>query len=139
MQAENSTSGISGNKLYTALFKALGAKVVYDQTNFPATATGADYTPYVQAILAAQAQHRLHLDAVRRYRRLRLGPQAAGYKGLTMDFVTYAPGLLASSPQLAASLQGEYINNQTVPQEENTPFTKQELADLTPSAPRNNR
>jgi hypothetical protein len=48
-----------------------------------------------------------------------------------MDFVTYSPGLLASSAQLASALQGEYINTQTVPQEQSTsPYVKQELAAL---------
>jgi hypothetical protein len=48
-----------------------------------------------------------------------------------MAFVTYSPGLLGSSAQLASALQGEYINTQVVPQEESTsPYVKQELAAL---------
>jgi branched-chain amino acid transport system substrate-binding protein len=54
VQAENSPSGTSGNADYDTLFKALGAKVVYSEANFPLTVTGIDFTPYVQAIMAAK-------------------------------------------------------------------------------------
>ena len=47
-----------------------------------------------------------------------------------MDFVTYNPGLLASSAQLASSLQGEYTNSQVVPQEGDGAWVNQELAGL---------
>ena len=57
--------------------------------------------------------------------------KAAGYKGIIGDFETYVPGLLASSAALAGALSGEYVNTQIVPQEENTPWTKQEVKDLT--------
>jgi branched-chain amino acid transport system substrate-binding protein len=130
VQAQNSPAGINGNKGYVELFKALGAKVVYDQATFPVTATGADYTPYVQAIIAAKPNIVYISPPFADIGGFAAALKAAGYKGIAMDFVTYSPGLLASSPQLAAALQGEYINNQTVPQEESTPWTRQELADL---------
>ncbi len=131
VQAENSPSGTSGNKDYDTLFSALGAKVVYSEANFPLTATGIDYTPYVQAILAAKPNIVFISTPFADVGGMASALKAAGYKGITMDFVTYSPGLLASSPQLASALQGEYINTQTVPQEQSTsPYVKQELSAL---------
>jgi branched-chain amino acid transport system substrate-binding protein len=131
VQSENSPSGTSGQADYTSLFKALGAKVVYAQANFPLTATGVDYTPYVQAILAAKPNVVYISTPFADVGGMASALKAAGYKGITMDFVTYSPGLLASAPQLAASLEGEYVNTQVVPQEEaSSGFVKQELAAL---------
>jgi branched-chain amino acid transport system substrate-binding protein len=130
VQAQNTPAGIEGNVGYTELFKALGSKVVYDQATFPATATGVDFTPYVQAIIAAKPNIVYISTPFADIGGFAAALKAAGYNGVTMDFVTYAPGLLASSPQLEAALQGEYINSQTVPQEESTPWTRQELSDL---------
>jgi ABC-type branched-subunit amino acid transport system substrate-binding protein len=131
VQAENSPSGTSGNADYDTLFKALGAKVVYSEANFPLTATGVDYTPYVQAIMAAKPNITFISTPFADVGGMASALKAAGYKGITMDFVTYSPGLLASSAQLASALQGEYINTQVVPQEEaSSPYVKQELAAL---------
>ena len=131
VQAENSPSGTSGNKDYDTLFSALGAKVVYSEANFPLTATGIDYTPYVQAILAAKPNIVFISTPFADVGGMASALKAAGYKGITMDFVTYSPGLLSASPQLASALQGEYINTQTVPQEQSTsPYVQQELAAL---------
>ena len=102
------------------MFTALGAKVVYSEANFPLTATGIDYTPYVQAILAAKPNIVFISTPFADVGGMASALKAAGYKGITMDFVTYSPGLLASSAQLASALQGEYINTQTVPQEQTT-------------------
>ena len=116
VQAENSPSGTSGNADYDTLFAALGAKVVYSEANFPLTATGIDYTPYVQAILAAKPNIVFISTPFADVGGMASALKAAGYKGITMDFVTYSPGLLGSSAQLASALQGEYINTQVVPQ-----------------------
>jgi len=129
-QAQNDPSGVAGNQLYVPLWKKVGAKVVYAQANAPASGTF-DYTPYVQAILAAKPNIVIISTAFANIGGFASALKAAGYKGITQDYVTYSPGLLQSSPQLTASLQGEYINNQTVPQEQNSPFIKLELADLT--------
>jgi branched-chain amino acid transport system substrate-binding protein len=130
-QAQNNPSGQFGNALYVPLWKSLGAKVVYAQANAPASGTF-DYTPFVQAILAAKPNIVVISTAFANIGGFASALTAGGYKGMHQDFVTYSPGLLASSPQLTASLQDEYVNNQTVPQEETTdPYVKQELADLT--------
>jgi ABC-type branched-subunit amino acid transport system substrate-binding protein len=131
VQAENSPSGTSGNADYDTLFKALGAKVVYSEANFPLTVTGIDFTPYVQAIMAAKPNIVFISTPFADVGGMASALKAAGYKGITMDFVTYSPGLLGSSAQLAAALQGEYINTQTVPQEEtSSAFVQSELAAL---------
>jgi branched-chain amino acid transport system substrate-binding protein len=130
VQAENSPSGTSGNAQYVALFKKLGAKVVYNQANFPTTSTGVDYTPYVQAIVAAKPNLVYISTPFADVAPLAAALKAGGYTGTIMDFVTYSPGLLASSPQLASALQGEYTNTQVVPQEGGGAWVSQEEAAL---------
>jgi ABC-type branched-subunit amino acid transport system substrate-binding protein len=130
VQAENSTSGTSGNAQYVALFKKLGAKVVYNEANFPATATGVDTTPYVQAIMASKPNIVYISTPFADVAPLAAALKAAGYKGDTMDFVTYSPGLLASSAQLASALQGEFTNTQVVPQEGGGGWVNQEESAL---------
>jgi len=97
VQAENSPSGTSGNADYDSLFKALGAKVVYSEANFPLTVTGIDFTPYVQAIMAAKPNIVFISTPFADVGGMASALKAAGYKGITMDFVTYSPGLLGSS------------------------------------------
>jgi branched-chain amino acid transport system substrate-binding protein len=131
VQAENSPSGTSGNQDYDSLFKALGAKVVYSEANFPLTVTGIDFTPYVQAIMAAKPNIVFISTPFADVGGMASALKAAGYKGITMDFVTYSPGLLGSSAQLASALQGEYVNTQVVPQEEtSSAYVQSELAAL---------
>ena len=55
--------------------------------------------------------------------------KAAGYTGAIQDFQTYFPGLL-SQANVAAALEGEYINSQIPPQEAQTPAIKQLEKDL---------
>jgi hypothetical protein len=55
---------------------------------------------------------------------------ARGYEGVNMNFVAYLPGLLAAQAQLAAALEGTYVNTQIVPQEEQTEYIKQVEEDL---------
>lgn len=130
IQQENSPQGTAGAASYAVAFGAVGAKIVYSKSNFPVSAAGADVTPYVQAVLATNPNIiELGVEFTS------VGPlasalRAAGYKGLIYDFVTYVPGLLGSSAQLAAALNGEYINTQIIPQEANTPYVQQELQDM---------
>jgi branched-chain amino acid transport system substrate-binding protein len=131
VQAENSAAGKIGNEQYDTLYKARGADVVYIQDDFPATSTGADVTPYVQAIMASKPNIVMISTPFGDVGPIASGLRAAGYKGVSYDYTNYIPGLLQSSSQLAAALQGEYVNTQIVPQEENTPWIQQEDADLT--------
>ena len=111
--------------------EARGAQVVYIQDDFPATASGADVTPYVQSIIASKPNIVMISTPFGDVGPIASGLRAAGYKGISYDYTNYIPGLLQSSSQLAAALQGEYVNTQIVPQEENTPWIQQEDADLT--------
>ncbi len=129
-QADNSPAGLSANAGYAKLFSSLGAKVVYNQANFPDNSSP-DYTPYVQAILAADPNVVYITTPFANIAGFVASLKAAGYKGITLDFATYVPGLLAESAQLASALQGEYINTQVVPQEQDTAFVKQEFKDFT--------
>jgi len=129
VQSENSAAGKVGSSQYTTLFKARGAQVVYNETNFPTT-PGADVTPYVQAMIAAKPNIVMISTPFQDVGPLAAGLKSGGYTGIIFDFTNYIPGLLASSPQLAQALSGEYVNTQVVPQEENTPWIQQEVADL---------
>jgi hypothetical protein len=129
VQSENTAAGAVGAAQYTTIFKARGAQVVYNQNNFPTTA-GTDVAPYVQAILATHPNIVEISTPFEDVGRLAQGLKAAGYTGITFDFTNYIPGLLQSSPQLAQALQGEYVNAQIVPQEQNTAWTQQEAAEL---------
>ncbi len=124
VQSENTTSGQIGAAQYTTLFNAMGAKVVYNKADFP-TSGSPDVTPYVQAIMSSNPNIVYISTPFNDVGPMVAGLKAAGYKGVTMDFTNYIPGLLQASPQLAQALQGEYINTQVVPQEQNTPFIQQ--------------
>lgn len=55
---------------------------------------------------------------------------AGGYKGIVYDYTTYVPGLLESSKDTAAALEGGYSNSQIPPDEDGKPATAQIKADL---------
>jgi len=131
VQAQNNISGTSGNAQYVALFKTIGAKVVYAKTDYPAVSAGVDPTPYAQAIVAAKPNIIYLSTDFSSVGPLASAIRAAGYKGIIMDFTNYIPGLLPTSPQLAKALQGEYVNTQEVPNEEETPYVKQVASGLT--------
>ena len=130
VQADNSAAGRAGNPQYLTLYKSRGAQVVYSQTNFPASGAPADPTPYAQAIVAASPNIVMISTPFGDVGPLRGALTAAGYKGVSYDYTNYNPGLLQAEPQLAKVLEGEYINTQIVPQEQNTPFTQQVVTDL---------
>jgi ABC-type branched-subunit amino acid transport system substrate-binding protein len=124
-QEEDSAAGTSSTGQFTALFTALGAKVVYAKTNFPVAGT-ADVTPYVDAILATKPNVVYISTPFNDVGTLAAGLKAAGYKGIALDFTSYVPGLLQTEPQLASALQGEYVNTQIVPEEQNTSYVQAE-------------
>jgi ABC-type branched-subunit amino acid transport system substrate-binding protein len=129
VQSENTAAGKVGATQYTVIFKDRGAQIVYNENNFPTT-PGTDVTPYVQAILASKPNIVEISTPFEDVGRLAQGLKAAGYTGISFDFTNYIPGVLQSSAQLAQALQGEYVNTQFVPQEQNTAWTQQEVADL---------
>jgi hypothetical protein len=130
-QADNSAAGKAGNPQYNTLYKARGAQVVYLENNFPSGVAGADVTPYTQAIIASKPNIVMISTPFADVGPIASGLKAGGYTGVAYDYTNYIPGLLASSPQLAKALEGEYVNTQVVPSEENTPFIQQINSDLT--------
>jgi len=130
IQVENSASGAIGLAQFETIFEDRGADVVYAEKDYPENAAGADVTPYTQAMIAADPNIVLLTTPFAEVPRLVAGLRAGGYEGIIVDFQNYIPGLLESSPQLAETLDGEYVNTQIVPQEEGTPWVEQTRDDL---------
>jgi branched-chain amino acid transport system substrate-binding protein len=126
----NTAAGELGNAQFSALYQALGAKVVYSKADYPTTSSGVDNTPYVQSIMASKPNIVYLSLPFAAIGPLASALKAAGYKGAIMDYDNYVPGLLATSPQLASALQGEYVTTQVVPYEQNTPYIKEIKANL---------
>jgi ABC-type branched-subunit amino acid transport system substrate-binding protein len=116
------------HQIVVGLEKA-GSKVVYDQTNIPVIGT-TNYAPYAQAIISSGANAVTmglgNSDTVG----LTAALKSAGFKGAITNGVTYFPGQLAKNPSEEATLQGSYISNQFPAGEDNTPATRQAIADL---------
>jgi branched-chain amino acid transport system substrate-binding protein len=127
--SQDNSAGNAGKKQQGDLFEAVGATVVYNEAVFPDQGSP-DVTPYVQAILATDPNLVYLSTPFNNVGPMAAGLKAAGYKGVTMDFTNYIPGLLEAAPQLANALQGQYVNTQVVPQEQQTPFIKQIETDL---------
>jgi branched-chain amino acid transport system substrate-binding protein len=132
-QAGDDDSGRAGNRQYDVVYKDRGAAVVHDEASLPVPGPPADYSPYVRAVLAAKPNLVLVSANFQSTPGFVGALQAAGYNGTTLNFVTYVPGLLAQSAQLAKALEGTYVNTQIVPQEDQTAYIKQVEKDLTAS------
>jgi ABC-type branched-subunit amino acid transport system substrate-binding protein len=130
IQVQNSAAGEVGLAQFKAIYEDRGAQVVFAEKTYPENAAGADVTPYAQAIIDAKPNIVLMTIPFPEVPRLVAGLRAGGYDGAIVDFQNYVPGLLESSPQLATTLAGEYVNTQIVPSEEGTPWVKQEQSDL---------
>jgi branched-chain amino acid transport system substrate-binding protein len=128
--AGDDDSGKIGNLGYNKLYKQRGLQIVYSQNNIPAPGPPADFSPFVNAILAANPNILLVSTAFPSVAGMHAALKAAGWKGAAFNFVDYVPGLLDSSAQLADALEGAYISTQIVPQEQNTEWTQQESKDL---------
>jgi ABC-type branched-subunit amino acid transport system substrate-binding protein len=131
LQAQDNDTGHSGNETISQLVKLEGAKVVYNEANIPASSAGTSFTPFVEAIKAANPNILLTLTDFQTAPGLTAAVTAGGYTGANVNYVGYIPGLLDSSSQLAAAFDGAYVSSQTVPSEENTPYIKQMQEDLT--------
>jgi ABC-type branched-subunit amino acid transport system substrate-binding protein len=118
----------AGNAQFQTLFQQVGAKVVYNQAAVPATGL-VDYSPFIQAMLAANPNVVILDLTFGNVGALSSGLVNAGYKGVIMNFVAYTP-TLATTPDLSKALQGGYVNLQIEPQETGSSYIKQEQADL---------
>jgi branched-chain amino acid transport system substrate-binding protein len=130
VQAGDDDAGRGGNALYQALWEAEGADVVYNEANIPVGGATTDYTPFVQAILEVEPDIVFVSTDFPSAIGLSGTLNAAGFAGMQVAFVTYNPGLLQTQPDVAAALEGQYINIQVPPQEEASPAIKQFEADL---------
>jgi branched-chain amino acid transport system substrate-binding protein len=128
VQANNNAVGASASSLYPQILEKRGGTTVYKEQNIPDNGS-IDYTPYVQAILKTKP-NLIILGVIFSQAIAMAGAlKAAGYTGAIQDFQTYFPGLL-SQANVAAALEGEYINAQIPPQEAQTPAIKQLEKDL---------
>lgn len=120
VQDEGSAAGKVGQAEGVAAFAKTGAKLVYNAANYPATASGVNPTPYVQAILASKPNIVYIETNFTNVAPLAGSLRAAGYTGILMDFTNYIPGLLQAVPALAKALTGEFVNTQVIPNETKT-------------------
>lgn len=127
IQGNDNLTGNS-NALYASLLEAQGAEVVYDESNLGVGVT--DYTPYVQAILASEPDLVIVATQFQDAVALTGALTAAGFEGLLLNYIAYAPGLLEAQPAMAAALDGSYAMTQFPPQEAGGPAVEQMLADL---------
>jgi ABC-type branched-subunit amino acid transport system substrate-binding protein len=113
----NSTEGL---KTVKGAFLAEGADVVYAKPNVP-TSEQVDYTPFVQDVMTSNngkapdlvVFNSLFSNTVG----ITAGLRSAGYKGETLNYIAYVPGLLEQSPDVAKALDGSYVSTQFLPTE----------------------
>lgn len=123
-----------GNKVVQHSFEAAGAKVVYQKANVP-TSERVDYTPFVQDIMTSNDGKAPEIVVFNgRFANtvgITAGLRAAGFKGATVNYITYVPGLLDAQPDLAKALDGSYIITQFLPVEfTDAPAIKQMKKDI---------
>jgi branched-chain amino acid transport system substrate-binding protein len=117
------SAGTSGLNVVKAAFVAAGFKVVYAKASVPDQPVS-DWTPYVSAVL--QANNGKAPDVMDYGTQLpdvigmRAAMNHAGFTGLSVDSVAYAP-VIVQSPTTSASLQNEYVQLQFAPFEASTP------------------
>lgn len=129
-QAESGAAGESGNAQFAALAEAEGATVVYNEADIPVDQPVTDYAPYVQRILDADPNIVYTSTSFANAAGLAGTLTASGYDGAIVNFATYVPGLLEAQPDVAAALEGVYINTQIVPQESDSAAITQIEEDL---------
>ena len=117
-------SGKAGDLQYAALFKNVLDK------QFVPTQGVTDYTQYVNIVKAKNPDAVMLSTDFATAIKLKAAIIAGGYKGIVYDYTTYVPGLLESSKDTAAALEGGYSNTQFPPSEEGKPATKQIADDL---------
>ena len=117
LQAGDDDAGKSGNVTIGDLYELEGADVVYNESNLPVPGPPASFTPFVQAVNDKDPNLLLTLTNFQTAPGFTAAMSASGYTGANVNFVGYVPGLLSSSAQLAAALDGAYVSSQIVPQE----------------------
>ena len=119
-----------------ASFKGAGYRVVFSRAYVPSTAV-TDYSPYARDLMTAdngKPPDVIFLVLQTPYViGIRQALAAAGFKGATIDGVSYDSKLLANS-QSRQALQGEYLSAPFEPFESNTPAVKQMVKDIQAAA-----
>jgi branched-chain amino acid transport system substrate-binding protein len=125
----DNAGGKQGTELVAATAAKLGAHVVYDQASIPQDGT-TDFTPYVQAITAANPDIVDLITSFTPSVELSAALRQAGYTGGLWNPTAYVPGILTAQPQLAAALSGSLVVAEFPPAEDDTAVTRQIEADL---------
>jgi branched-chain amino acid transport system substrate-binding protein len=128
----DSSAGAYALNQYATAARSTGVDVVYGKAAVPATGT-TDYSPYAQAIVAANPDVVYSLVDVPNTVGLTAALRQAGYTGKIFNPTAYLPGIINTQKQLAAALQGSYVAATFPPNEDGTPFTKQIDSDLVAS------
>ena len=131
IQSGDDITGKSGSAQYESVIKARGAQVVYSEQNIPTDTQTTDYSPFVQEIIKSKPDVVYSSTRFSDVIGLTAALRQANYDGPVVNFVTYVPGLLEAQPDLAAALQGVWVNTQIPPSESNSPAVKQVAEDLT--------
>lgn len=130
IQSGDDESGDLGRTVQAAAFEELGAEVVYNEADLPVAGGVTDYTPFVQAILESEPDVVVLSTDFPGAVGLSGALTASGYEGVVQSFVTYVPGVLDEQPDVAAALEGTYVNVQIPPQEDESPAIAQIEEDL---------
>ena len=122
-------SGKFGDLQYNALFTK--AQVV-GHAAVPTNGAG-DYTQFVNLVRDKKPDAVMISTDFTSAIKMHGALKSANYTGVVYDYVTYIPGLLDSSKDTAAALEGDYAESQFPANEDNTAAIKQITADLTAS------
>lgn len=117
-------SGHAGFAQYQKLFKGIVGNAFIPLKGVT------DYTQYVTLIKDKAPDAVMLSTDFSTAVKLKASIIAGGYKGIVYDYTTYVPGLLDSSKDTAAALEGGYSNSQIPPDEDGKPATAQIKADL---------
>lgn len=131
--SDDSANSTEGLKTVKGAFLAEGANVVYAKPNVPTTEQ-VDYTPFVQDVMTSNnggppdlvVFNSLFSNTVG----ITAGLRSAGFKGDTLNYIAYVPGLLGQSPEVASALNGSYVSTQVLPVEFGGSANEQMLSDI---------
>jgi branched-chain amino acid transport system substrate-binding protein len=122
-------AGKFGDIQYTALFTKAQ---VLAKMNVPVQGAG-DYTQFVNKVKEVKPDAVMVSTDFVSAIKMKAAILQSGYTGIVYDYVSYVPGLLESSKDTAAALEGGYAVTQIPANEDNTAAIKQITADLTAS------
>jgi branched-chain amino acid transport system substrate-binding protein len=131
--AGDDDSGRGGNQQYTTLWEARGGTVVSAEAAIPIGGAD-DYSPFIAELSTANDGDWPDVIFVSADFPSTLGMHgalaASDFDGIAQNFSAFVPGLLGSSADIAAALEGSYALTQITPQEGGGAAVEQILADL---------